>query len=135
MINKYREDTLKNLDPYQYKICGRRFGKRFAKKRHKGKWSPGVPVEGNGSNLWISSELRMAVSELERTKGHDMVIVAIDRSKDICGESFPHLKLILDLTSQLERKLIQRIPCDINYYHSLINAEAVVATEFSVPVS
>ena len=88
-IDKCREDALRHLDPYQCKICGKRFGKRFAKKRHKRKRNPCVPAEGNGNSkpgLWVSPELRRAVSELERAKGYDMVIAAIDRCKKVYSE-------------------------------------------------
>ena len=88
-IDKCREDALRHLDPYQCKICGKRFGKRFAKKRHKSNRNPCVPAEENGNSkpgLWVSPELRRAVSELERAKGYDMVIAAIDRCKKVYSE-------------------------------------------------
>jgi len=80
---------LRHLDPYQCKRCGKRFGKRFAKKRHKRNRNPCVPVEGNGNSkpdFWISPELQKAVSELEKAKGYDMVIIAIDKCKEIYSE-------------------------------------------------
>ena len=88
-IDKCREDALRHLNPYQCNVCGKRFGKRFAKKRHERKKNPCV-VDGNNEPL--SSEFQRAVHELEEAKGYDMVIAAIDKCKNICGEFFPHLK-------------------------------------------
>ena len=85
-IDKFRTDSLRHLDPYQCKICGKRFGKRFAKKRHKRNRNPCVPVERNGNSkpdLWVTPEFQRAVSELEKAKGYDRVIAAIDRCNNI----------------------------------------------------
>ena len=95
VVDKCREDTLRHLNPYQCKICGKRFGKRFGKERHEKKKNPCAP---DGNCKPVNPELQRAVSELEEAKGYDMVIAAIDKCKNICGEFFPHLKLTLDLT-------------------------------------
>ena len=98
-----REDALRHLNPYQCKICGKRFGKRFAKTRHERKRNPCVPVEGDRISkpaFWVSLELRRAVSELEKAKGYVNVTAAIHKCKHICGESFLLLlKLALYLDS------------------------------------
>ena len=51
----------------------------------------------DGNNALLSTELQMAVSELEKAKGYKNVIAAIDRCKKFYGEFFPHIKLTLDL--------------------------------------
>ncbi|KAF8426212.1 hypothetical protein EV426DRAFT_18872 [Tirmania nivea] len=86
-VAELKEDALRHLNPYQCKICGKRFGKRFAKKRHKRKGNPCVLVEGDRNSkpvFWISLELRQAVSELERAKRYGPVIAAIQKCKSIC---------------------------------------------------
>jgi len=100
LTDKYREDALRHLNPYQCEICGKRFGKCFTKKRHNRESNPCVPPVGDRNskpNFWVSPELQRAVSELEKAKGYDAVIAAINKCKRICGESFHSMFLKLAL--------------------------------------
>jgi len=102
LTSERREDALRHLNPYQCKVCGKRFGKRFAKKRHKRKGNPCLQVEGDRNSkpaFWVSPELQRAVSELEKAKGYGTVIAAIHKCKHICGGFFLFilLKVALDL--------------------------------------
>ena len=49
-------------------------------------------------NFWVSLELQRAVSELEKAKGYDLVIAAIQKCKHICGGFSIHVARDLLLT-------------------------------------
>ena len=80
----HREDALRHLNPFQCKKCGQRFGKRYTLDRHGKVKTPCMqrPVK---KGVWISQELEVAVEALEKAKGYDQVIVAIDVCKQFYG--------------------------------------------------
>ena len=82
---------MRHLLLYQCTICGKRFGKRFTKERHEKEGKPCMP--GN-PDFWVSPELQMAVSKLEKAKEYDTVVAAIYRCKYLSGRFSLHVTQI-----------------------------------------
>ena len=84
LTKEHREDALRHLNPFQCKKCGQRFGKRYGLSRHGKDKIPCMqrPVK---QGVWISQELEAAVEALEKAKGYDKVIMAIDVCKQFYG--------------------------------------------------
>ncbi|RPB24679.1 hypothetical protein L211DRAFT_142271 [Terfezia boudieri ATCC MYA-4762] len=80
-----KEDALRHLNGFQCKICGKRFGKRYGKKRHsEGRISPCTPLEGGNNQGWLSPEFEAAIVELEKAKKAANVMAAIHKCIKLC---------------------------------------------------
>ncbi|KAF8426225.1 hypothetical protein EV426DRAFT_19542 [Tirmania nivea] len=129
-----KEDALRHLNPFQCDICGKRFGKRYGKGRHKEKKKVKCVPAGNDKRVvWVGRKLEEAILDLEKAKGYLKVIAAINKCKELCSECVPHIvHLILELQTSPDslyqdldgepRILIQRSPQETGIQNSLPTA-------------
>ncbi|KAF8455743.1 hypothetical protein BGX38DRAFT_1166614, partial [Terfezia claveryi] len=82
-----KEDALRHLNAFQCEKCGKRFGKRYGKKRHsEKKQTLCTPPEGgnNQAVTWITPDFAAAIVELEDAKKDAKVMAAIAKCIQLC---------------------------------------------------